>query len=324
MLIAINHHYIRRNYNLPYPGINGITPGQFRDKLLMLSEHGTFVSGNQIAESIDGNTILPERSLIITFDDGLKEQYEFALPVLQELGIPALFFINTINVAGNVSSVHKIHLLRSYVSPAEFSDKLFSFISQEKLNDIDLPTARSLGAKHYIYDDPVTASIKYILNFILPAAVLEKFINNLFPEYFDEAAVASELYMTADQLSHLAGLGYLGSHGHEHLPMAQLSNEDSDFQITRSQEIIKKITGKPVYAFSYPYGSDEASNGLSGQLKAAGFKFAFTMKRNANEVIGDPFYLGRFDNNDMPLGKASKFPADTNIFDHLKEQHHAG
>ena len=324
MLIAINHHYIRPDYNLPYTGINGITPDLFRDKLMLLSKHGIFVSSDQVAESIEGKIDLPERSMIITFDDGLKEQYEIALPVLNELGIPALFFINTINIKGHVSSVHKIHLLRSYVSPAKFSDELFSFIRQEKLNVIDLESARSLGASHYIYDDPVTASIKYILNFILPAEALEKFINNLFPEYFDEATVASELYMTAEQISHLASLGYLGSHGHEHLPLAQLSSDEASFQIRESQEIIKTVTGKPVHAFSYPYGSDEASNGLSEQLKAAGFKFAFTMKRNANEFINDPFYLGRFDNNDMPLGKASKFPEGANIFDHLKEQHHAG
>lgn len=321
VLIAINHHYIRGNYNLPYPGINGISPDQFRNKLLMLSKHGTFVSGTQIAKAIDGNTDLPARSLIITFDDGLKEQYEIALPILNELNIPALFFINTINTEGIVSSVHKIHLLRSYVSPGDFSDELFSFIRTEALDGIDLDAAKAMGVSHYIYDDEVTASIKYILNFMLPVVSLDKFINNLFPKYFNEETVALELYMSPEQISHLADLGYLGSHGHEHLPLGQLPDESASFQIQRSQEIIKNVTGKDAVAFSYPYGSDEASNGLSAQLNAAGFKFAFTMKRNANEVIVDPFYLGRFDNNDMPLGKANKFPDSVNIFDHLKQQH---
>ena len=59
------------------------------------------------------------------------------------------------------------------------------------------------------------------------------------------------------------------------------------------------------------------------QLKTIGFKFAFTMKRNANVKLDDPFYLNRFDNNDLPLGKANKFPAGVNIFDHLSGILHA-
>ena len=36
---------------------------------------------------------LPKKSCLITFDDGLKESYENGLPILDDMGIPAAFFI---------------------------------------------------------------------------------------------------------------------------------------------------------------------------------------------------------------------------------------
>lgn len=324
MLIAINHHYIREKYDLPFPGINGITALDFRNKLIELSKHGDFVSAQQIEDAVNSENVLPPRSIIITFDDGLKEQFEMALPVLNKLGIPALFFINTINLNGKVSNVHKIHLLRSYLSAPDFANELNVFISSENLDQINMEEAAKAGINHYIYDDPVAAKVKYVLNFMLPAEKLHVFTELLFPKYFDEKKVAAELYMNESQVADLASRGYLGSHGHEHLPLAQLSSKDSIFQIQHSQDVLKKLTGKTVAAFSFPYGSPESFNGLAKTLEDSQFKFAFTMNRVANMDLSDPFYLGRFDNNDMPLGKASKFPAGVNIFDHLSTLSHAG
>ena len=267
MLIAVNHHYIRDQYNLPYPGINGITPAFFKDKLLALKKHGVFVSAKQIADAVDGIKELPAHAIVITFDDGLKEQYELALPILDEVKIPALFFVNTINSEAKVSNVHKIHLLRSYVSPEIFFDELQKFIKQMSLDEINFETAKKAGADHYIYDDVLTAGVKYILNFVLSAEQLHSFTDQLFPKYFKEEEIAQQLYMSTEQLSILAERGYLGSHGHEHLPLAQLSDKEAAFQIQRSQEIIKGITGNPVYAFSYPYGSEEACKGLGRTIK---------------------------------------------------------
>lgn len=48
---------------------------------------------------------IPERSLIITFDDGWKNQYQYAFPVLKKYGFKATFFV-VVNSIGNPASMN--------------------------------------------------------------------------------------------------------------------------------------------------------------------------------------------------------------------------
>ena len=116
MLIAVNFHYVRPVFDAPYPGIHGITPAQFGSQLELLAQSRPVCQRERYSRRDSWQRRLPERSLVVTFDDGLREQYEHAVPVLRRLGIPALFFVNTRPIeTGTVSSVHKIHQLRSQV-----------------------------------------------------------------------------------------------------------------------------------------------------------------------------------------------------------------
>ena len=92
MLAAINFHYIRDSFESKFPAIYGQTPAQFEQQLKVLASIGEFVSAEDIKDYIQKDIALPNRSIVITFDDGLKEQYDNALPILDKLGIPAIFF----------------------------------------------------------------------------------------------------------------------------------------------------------------------------------------------------------------------------------------
>ncbi|MGH7258415.1 MAG: polysaccharide deacetylase family protein [Nitrospiraceae bacterium] len=120
MLIAVNFHYVRSSFDYPYPGIHGVIPGQLEDQLSLLGKAGVFVGASQIRDAIREVAPLPDKALVVTFDDGLREQYETAWPVLQRLGIPAIFFVNTAPIAhATISSVHKIHLIRAHFDPGQ-------------------------------------------------------------------------------------------------------------------------------------------------------------------------------------------------------------
>src|SRR5687768_14523207 len=120
MLIAVNFHYIRSSFDYRYPGIHGMTPSQLEDQLSLLGTAGVFVSAGEIRDAIRGGVPLPDRALVVTFDDGLREQYETAWPVLGRMGIPAIFFINTAPIIHTtMSSGHKIHMIRDSCDPDE-------------------------------------------------------------------------------------------------------------------------------------------------------------------------------------------------------------
>ncbi len=52
MLLAVNYHYIRESFEIPYPAFFGITHKMFKLQLEELSRHGDLVSGNEIHEAI--------------------------------------------------------------------------------------------------------------------------------------------------------------------------------------------------------------------------------------------------------------------------------
>lgn len=163
MLIAINYHYVRPEFDAPYPGIHGITPNQFESQLRLLAGAGTFVSAADILAAVRGEKKLPERALAVTFDDGLREQYEHAVPVLRRLEIAAIFFINTGPIAeGTVSSVHKTHLLRANVAPREFTAMLHASAHDRRI-ELNADTHSRRAVEHYHYDDPETARLKFLI-----------------------------------------------------------------------------------------------------------------------------------------------------------------
>lgn len=97
LLVVMYHGVTRESYTpavwtqLPLP--------VFRSQLEFLREHYRFVTLQQVVRALDRGEPLPERSALITFDDGLKNNYLVAYPVLKELGVPAAIFL-TINKIG--------------------------------------------------------------------------------------------------------------------------------------------------------------------------------------------------------------------------------
>jgi peptidoglycan/xylan/chitin deacetylase (PgdA/CDA1 family) len=323
MLAAVNFHYIRNSFKTPYPGIYGQTPEQFETQLKTLGSIGNFVSAEDIKLHIQGQKELPQKSILITFDDGLKEQFELALPILDKLGIPAVFYANTKPYTeSKILNVHKIHILRTQVSPDQFKTFIQTQLSEEGI-EIDQNDFLSKANKSYRYDTKEQSQIKYLLNFVLSFKVKEKIINNIFKKIFEENEpdMCEELYFTKEQMMRLADRGFLGCHSHSHYPIGLLSDKEKFEEISQSKSILEQITGQPISAFSFPFGSPEACLNSTEVLQKCGIKFAFTMERAINSHFENPFYLSRFDTNDVPGGKFYKHkPEDFfKSIPHLKE-----
>jgi peptidoglycan/xylan/chitin deacetylase (PgdA/CDA1 family) len=321
VLIGVNYHYIRPWYDEPYPGIHGITPEVFEHQLKLLGRVGHFVGAAEIGEALAGVRPLPDRAFVVTLDDGLREQYEHAWPILRRLGVPAIFFVNTAAIAERrVLGVHKIHLVRAWQPP----EKLLERLGQSgrsgnggqmgALSDVSLiESIRRRAAAHYNYDDPETACLKYLLNFVLEPAVRDRLITECFEEMNPgaESEISQRLYMSGEELHILSDMGCLGSHGDDHLPLGLLTPVEVRREIERSVERIEAWTGRRPEALSYPYGSAEAcAPPVSGIATDLGIRFAFTVERAGNPDLRAPLHLARCDCNDLPGGKAACWEAD--------------
>jgi peptidoglycan/xylan/chitin deacetylase (PgdA/CDA1 family) len=316
MLVAVNFHYIRPSFEARYPSIFGLTPAQFDAQLRVLARAGRFVSAHELREWIrDGRA--PDRAILITLDDGLREQYEHAWPVLQRLGIPALFFVNTAPIVeGRILAVHKTHLLRSIVAPAEFL-ALLRRAAQDTPIECERPVALDSARQLYPYDDDEAASLKYFLNAQLTPQERDTLVEECFAEVFPgkEAAMREELYMSPDHIRALEGS--IGSHTHAHLALGLIDEDSAEREIELSLSHLTEWLGSRPFAVSYPYGSREICTARVGEMaRAAGVDYAFTMERAANRTFASPHHLARIDCNDAPGGKSCPFgPED--LFDAL-------
>lgn len=302
MLIISNYHYIREDFSSKYPSIFGLTPKEFRRQLEELAKYGEFISQEELVEF--RNRPFNRNYFLITFDDGLREQYELAKPILDEMGIPAIFFINTSNFEEQkVSLVHKIHLLRSEIAPGD----LLQEIRKSQYSNLSTKE-KALAITHYNYDDEETAVLKYLLNFKMRPKEQEDFVEPLFSGVFDEKKVVSGLYFGEEMLQELHHSNALGSHAHTHVPLGQLKHEEVSNELQKTQEFFRSKFGKESVSISYPYGSLEACTGIAQAVEKEGFQLGFTMERAANASLReDSLLLSRYDCNDLPGGKNDLF-----------------
>jgi peptidoglycan/xylan/chitin deacetylase (PgdA/CDA1 family) len=313
MLIAVNYHYVRPCFEDPYPGIHGVTPREFKGQLETLSGLGEFVTPEAVRAAVAGRCALPSRAILITFDDGLREQFDHAWPVLCGMGIPALFFVNTAPIRDRtVSAVHKLHLCRATLHPDEFTRLLISKAHGLPVEQY-LAAATPEAVAQYRYDSPDVAQLKYALNFLLPRADREALIEACYSELFpgQEAARSEALYMEIPQIRTLARAGCIGTHGHEHLPLGLLSPDKAEEALAESLSSLTEWTGAPPYALSYPYGSrDACAEWVADIANQLGIEFAFTMERAANHDLTAPLLLARYSASDLPGSAAADASLD--------------
>ena len=73
-----------------------VTPETFEKQLAFLKENSyTVISFDDYISALKNEKTLPEKSVMINFDDGWKNQYDYAFPILKKYNDTATFFIET-------------------------------------------------------------------------------------------------------------------------------------------------------------------------------------------------------------------------------------
>ena len=97
----------------------------------------------------------------------------------------------------------------------------------------------------------------------------------------------------------------IGSHGHSHKVLSLMKKKDQLKDIKKCVDFLKKIVGKPINFFSYPYGGSKTYNkNTLSVLKKLKIKKGISVdsrKLNKNDSLLE---IPRFDCNDFPYGKA--------------------
>jgi peptidoglycan/xylan/chitin deacetylase (PgdA/CDA1 family) len=77
------------------PGVVSASPHEFARQMDYVRKWFTPVDLDRLVEFVVDGRRLPPRPLLITFDDGYRDNHEIALPILEERGLPAVLFVAT-------------------------------------------------------------------------------------------------------------------------------------------------------------------------------------------------------------------------------------
>ena len=87
------YHNLTAEENDPAISKDTMWVGQFRRQMEMLKENGfQAISLGQLFALVEQGKALPEKPVLLTFDDGYSSVYELAFPILQEMEMPAVVF----------------------------------------------------------------------------------------------------------------------------------------------------------------------------------------------------------------------------------------
>lgn len=68
------------------------TPQLFAEQMRFLMEQYTVISPEQLTSAVTKGATLPRNAVLITFDDGYRDVYDNAYPILKDAGLKALIF----------------------------------------------------------------------------------------------------------------------------------------------------------------------------------------------------------------------------------------
>jgi peptidoglycan/xylan/chitin deacetylase (PgdA/CDA1 family) len=188
--------------------------------------------------SLKGNMDLPDKSFLLSFDDGHREVVEVIAPILKRRSIPAVFFLNSAFIDNkDMSFRYKASLiidkLETIMQP-EVINKLSTIVQVQESTLLNIKTA-ILGVKYqdrHLLDDA--------------AQVLQIDFN----KYLQE----KQPYMTSNEIRNLIDQGFMiGSHSVDHPLFCDIQLDEQLNQVLTSLGKLKEQFAITYNAFSFPY-----------------------------------------------------------------------
>lgn len=287
----ISHQYlIVFNYHRITPDVHGFasdfddnifgpTVSDFKHQMAFLRENAHIISIDDLKDILINGHKPSRPSVLITFDDGYKDNYDLALPVLREYGMPALFFIPTRNLMerrlgwwDEMSYIIK-RASSGIISLGEPINR--EVVIGEDRHKVKLELMGIMKTTPFLYFDKLIDTMAAATGVSRPPL----------KEQDDEL-------MTLGELREMINLGMkIGSHTHSHNILANIDKDSQYFELTHSKEILEKQLGVSISAISYPVGLRESFNHETKRLAAqAGYEFGFSFYAGFNKLHSLDFY----------------------------------
>jgi peptidoglycan/xylan/chitin deacetylase (PgdA/CDA1 family) len=255
-----------------------------------LGKRYRFATIDEAAAMLDGTIPVRPRTLVVTLDDGYRNQLRHAVPLLRKHGAPCIIYLS----AGHIDqrkpfwfdrldfAVQSVGIDRRTVRVGS-ADVAIQGASRNELRR----SCRQIYETAWAEGRPDTETVAAIEDV---AAGLERESGRSLQQVFEDDDWSAVLTWpeVADAASAFVRFG---AHTMDHVRLTRVHHGIAYEQCTESKRRIGQSTGVACDHFCYPYGSfdDKVANIVS----AAGYRTAVTSEEGLNEVGTDLLRLRR-------------------------------
>jgi peptidoglycan/xylan/chitin deacetylase (PgdA/CDA1 family) len=272
------YHRVNDDRDPFFPG----TPVKvFRQQMEYLAANYNVTS---LEDAVDGmvRKDVPDNVVVITFDDGYRDNYINAFPILKDLSLPATIFLATDSIGSGRALWH---------------DRVFSAFRRTSVAFLEGFGTSSSKYRLATIDEKLFAQ-QEVLNFLRSRDDGERefWIDFLIDKLeVTDCCEAPGLMLSWEEanIMHNSGVSF-GSHTVTHPILSKLPYQRAREEIERSKDMIEARLHVPVKTFAYPNGRTHDFNECTKRLlKQAGYICALTTNFGANEIDQDLFELRR-------------------------------
>jgi peptidoglycan/xylan/chitin deacetylase (PgdA/CDA1 family) len=231
------------------------TTKEFIHDLDLFLKHFKPIGITDLLDSFKNGRPLPGNSFLLSFDDGLREFHDVAVPILRKKGIPALCFLNS----GFIDNTGLFYRYKA------------SLLIENLQNEND-PDDKQKFLKSWFGENQLPFTSDY-LGLLMVSYANRHLLDELALQlkvHFDEFLQNYRPYLDSNQVRSLIQQGFsFGAHSIDHPEYRFLAEKE---QIRQTAESIRMITGK--------FG-----------IKEKVFSFPFTdhdVRKNFFDVVFDP------------------------------------
>jgi len=248
------------------------SPEQFDRQIAILKENFSVVDTASLVKFHEEGRPLPPNPVLLTFDDGYRDNLTLALPILQNHRVKAVFFVPTgfmgegklfpwERISALITRCRRPDIRIGYPEPLQL---LLCGGASSRLRAVRELTCVS-RSRPGVDESRFLTELATACEVPWDASI--------------EREIADELILDWNGVRALVDGGMeVQSHGHSHALFPFISPEQVRYEAARSREVLEAKTGQSPVAIAYPAGAGLAPGQPSyAAVAAAGYKLGFCL-----------------------------------------------
>ncbi|MGH9587125.1 MAG: polysaccharide deacetylase family protein [Acidobacteriaceae bacterium] len=261
-----------------------VSESEFSEQISLLAQSMTPISLKLFQSWLYEGRSLPQNPVLVTFDDGYRNNLLHAAPILLKYGVPATFFLTAAHIGQD-----------RILWPTEVYRAILYWPSP----DVPLPDGSSITVAPNDLQKRV-ALAGWVRGFCksLSEEAKDQYLARLREPSFaaltpDEAEMFG--FLSWEEAAKMHDLGFdLGSHTSNHCILTRVNANRLDRELTLSREQIEGVLRMSCSSLAYPNGgSDDCSPEVFTAAHRAGYRLGFTTRPGACTRQTSPLSLNR-------------------------------